>query len=146
MKSANVIKLELSIEANNLKNVAGFMKGLSDPYATISQSYLSTNENKKEILLGRTETIKNSLSPIWTKKFIIDYDISRPSMLNVIIFDEIRKSATDKVIGKLTFPISKLDINYNNIHNMKVISKTLSLEDNQNGSNNGIVTLRFQRG
>ena len=51
--SNKVIKVRLELHAQNLKNVAGFGHGMSDPFAIVT--LISNQPNVKPILLGRTE-------------------------------------------------------------------------------------------
>jgi hypothetical protein len=47
------MKLELSIHAMQLKNVAGALKGTSDPFAVVTA--LATKQGDKPVVLGKTE-------------------------------------------------------------------------------------------
>ena len=47
------MKVELSIHASNLKNVAGLGKGTSDPFAVVTQ--IATVPGSKPLVLGKTE-------------------------------------------------------------------------------------------
>ena len=51
--SNKVIKVRLELHGQNLKNVAGFGHGMSDPFAIVT--LISNQPNVKPILLGRTE-------------------------------------------------------------------------------------------
>ncbi|KAL7551847.1 hypothetical protein ACHAWF_015046 [Thalassiosira exigua] len=64
-------KVQLSLHASQLKNVAGLGKGTSDPLAIVTQ--LATAPGEAPRVLGKTEVIKNTLSPNWTTSFLIDY-------------------------------------------------------------------------
>jgi hypothetical protein len=55
------MKVEFSVYAVALKNVAGTFKGTSDPFAVITS--LATTPGAKANVLGKTEVIKNTLSP-----------------------------------------------------------------------------------
>ena len=135
------IKLELSIEAKKIKNSAGFKKRLTDLYAIVSKQHMNATIHESNLIdLGRTETIENSKSPIWIKRFEIYYTVGQPFMLHITICDEKRKSSNDKRIGSITFPIRNLNIDNNN----KVSIHTMSLNNNDKGDKNGLVTLRFQ--
>ena len=98
------MKVELTIHASKLKNVAGLGKGTSDPYAVVTQ--IATSPGQKPQVIGRTEgagnysisavtlsllscphdhafhpfyvVIKNSLSPNWVKTFVLDYELGTP--------------------------------------------------------------------
>lgn len=49
--------------------------------------------------------IKNTLSPHWTTTFLLDYEFGRPKRVNVGVYDEIRKSKTNKPMGSAVFEI-----------------------------------------
>ena len=69
------MKVKLSISARNLSNVAGRGKGVSDPFAVVTK--LAEFGNNPECM-GRTEVMKNTLHPDWTKVFVFDYELGRP--------------------------------------------------------------------
>jgi len=54
------MKLELSLHASKLKNVAGAFKGTSDPFAVVTQ--IATTRGSKPNILGKTEVFKNNVS------------------------------------------------------------------------------------
>jgi len=99
------MKVELSIHASTLKNVAGAFKGTSDPFAVVTQ--IATARNTKPHVLGKTEVVKNSLSPQWVKVFELDYELGTPCKVAVNIFDEVRKSE-NKSMGSAVFEIGEL--------------------------------------
>jgi hypothetical protein len=47
------MKLEFSLRASNLKNVAGHFKGISDPFAVVTQ--IATIPGSSPKVLGKTE-------------------------------------------------------------------------------------------
>lgn len=66
-------RIQLSVRADGLKNVAsklklGKLSRVSDPYALLSV----TGGPNDGMRLGRTETLRNNLSPDWCRIFIID--------------------------------------------------------------------------
>lgn len=89
------MKVEISLFATKLKNVAGFGKGKSDPYAVVT---LGDNN------LGRTEVYKNSLNPMWKTRFVTEYTRELELTLSVDIFDEIGKGK-DKPMGSAKFEL-----------------------------------------
>lgn len=128
------MKVELTVHASKLANVAGmlpldllrvvsifavsthslllpsspmsgFGKGCSDPYAVVTQ--LSTSSNQKPHVIGKTEVIKNTLSPNWVTSFVLDYELGTPMKVAVQIFDEIRKG-DNKAMGSATFDIGEV--------------------------------------
>jgi len=99
------MKLELSIHASNLKNVAGLGKGTSDPFAVVT--HIATTTASKPAVVGKTEVIKNTLDPQWVKVFLLDYELGTPMKVVVSIFDEVRKG--DNIsMGSAVFDISEL--------------------------------------
>ena len=56
------MKLEISVHALKLKNVAGTFKGTSDPFAILTQ--VATTPGTQPKVLGKTEIIKNNLNPV----------------------------------------------------------------------------------
>ena len=93
-----VEKLQLTLRANQLTNVAGAFKGTSDPYAVVSLLTNNPGEEPVELELDRTEVIKNTLSPAWTTSFAFDYDPSETTRIRVKVFDEVTTGA-DKLMG-----------------------------------------------
>jgi len=49
----STMKLEISLHASKLKNVAGAFKGTSDPYAVVT--HIATTPGSKPEVLGKTE-------------------------------------------------------------------------------------------
>eukprot|EP00522_Entomoneis_paludosa_P012126 CAMPEP_0172447842 /NCGR_PEP_ID=MMETSP1065-20121228/7025_1 /TAXON_ID=265537 /ORGANISM="Amphiprora paludosa, Strain CCMP125" /LENGTH=575 /DNA_ID=CAMNT_0013199213 /DNA_START=83 /DNA_END=1810 /DNA_ORIENTATION=+ len=99
------MKLELSLHASKLKNVAGAFKGISDPFAVCTQ--IATTQGAKPHVLGKTEVFKNNLSPQWVKIFEIDYELGSPVKVAISIYDEVRKSE-NKLMGSAVFDIGEL--------------------------------------
>lgn len=100
-----MVKLELSIEAKNLKNVAGAFKGTSDPFAVVTQ--VATTPDERPRVLGKTEVVKNNLSPHWAKLFTFEYQLGSPASLAINIFDEVQKSE-NKSMGSAVFEVDSL--------------------------------------
>ena len=66
-------RIQLSVRADGLKNVAsklklGKLSKVSDPYALLSV----TGGPHDGARIGRTETLRNHLSPDWCRVFLID--------------------------------------------------------------------------
>lgn len=87
-----VDKLQLTLHASGLKNVAGVGKGISDPYAEVKLIASGSSEDQGQ-LLGRTEVIKNSLSPEWTTSFIFDHSFGKEACIKVSVVDKVRKGS-----------------------------------------------------
>ncbi|GAX21307.1 hypothetical protein FisN_1Lh138 [Fistulifera solaris] len=81
------MKLELSLRAVDLKNVAGLWKGTSDPFCVVTQMSTSSSGAPPQVL-GRSEVIQNTLSPSWTHVFPFDYEMGTIVKLIVTIYDE----------------------------------------------------------
>lgn len=99
------MKVELSLRAMGLKNVAGAFKGTSDPYAVCT--HIATSKGTAPKVLGKTEVIKNTVSPQWTKIFVFDYEFGTPMKVAVSIFDEVRKGE-NKSMGSAVLDVGEL--------------------------------------
>ena len=64
------MRVELSVHATKLKNVAGAFKGCSDPFAVAT--HMPSTPGEKPRVLGKTEVIKsenlNAENQLWEKK------------------------------------------------------------------------------
>jgi hypothetical protein len=92
--------IQISIRATKLPNVAGAFKGTSDPFAVVT--LLPNDRDSKPKILGKTEVIKNSLDPDWTKTFFVDYELGTPVSILIKVFDEVRKGE-NKEMGSGVF-------------------------------------------
>lgn len=99
------MKLNLSLKATKLKNVAGAFKGKSDPFAVVT--LLANDRDAKPRILGKTEVIKNSLDPDWVTTFTLDYELGQPIHVLVKVFDEVRKGE-NKPMGSAVFDIGAI--------------------------------------
>jgi hypothetical protein len=99
------MKLELSLHAAKLKNVAGLGKGTSDPFAVVTM--VGKDRSKKSQVVGKTERIKNTLNPNWVKVFPIEYELGNPCTLVVSIFDEVKKR-DNKSMGSAVFDVGSI--------------------------------------
>lgn len=100
-----MMKVELSLHAKKLKNVAGAFKGTSDPFAVAT--LIATRPGTKPEVLGKTEVIKNDLSPNWVKVFTIDYELGSTTKVAISIFDE-GKNSNHLAMGATTFDIGEV--------------------------------------
>lgn len=105
MNPSESMKLNVSLKATKLKNVAGAFKGKSDPFAVVT--LLANNREAKPRILGKTEVIKNSLDPDWVTTFTIDYELGKPVNILVKIFDEVSKGE-NKSMGSAVFDIGAI--------------------------------------
>jgi len=97
------MKVQLTLYAKNLPNVAGVFKGTSDPYAVVQK----LGEGQTPVNVGKTEVVKNSLDPKWTKRFVIDHDLGRPTHLSIAVYDKITKGE-DKSMGSAMFNVGNI--------------------------------------
>lgn len=105
--SNKITKVQLTLYATKLKNVAGAFNGKSDPYAVVTLLSADPNGEQPRIL-GQTEVIKNNLSPIWIKKFDVDFMLGKPPRVNVGIYDEVKKAKHNKPMGSAVFDIGEV--------------------------------------
>lgn len=87
------MKVQLSLESENLKNVAKrrlFFRKKSCPFAVV---LLHPPDGGPADILGKTEVVEYELSPKWHTQFVINYDPRYQTYINVFIFD---KSTTDQ--------------------------------------------------
>lgn len=95
------MRVHFSIECKFLKNVAGRLRARSDPYAIVEM---------EGICVGQTETIKNDLSPFFTKVFIVEGHEARPGQyVQVAIFDDnSSRNREDVEMGRALFELSSV--------------------------------------
>jgi len=84
--------------------VAGLGKGKSDPFAVVTK--LAEGASRPEVL-GKTEVIKNTLKPDWTKVFVFDYQLGHPVHIAISIYDEVRKGS-NKLMGSAKFELGAI--------------------------------------
>ena len=108
MQSNKQNKVQISLWASKLTNVAGFGKGTSDPYAVVT--LLSGSSSERPRVLGRTEVIKNDLSPSWTTTFTTEFVFGKETRINVGVFDEIQKNnmTSSKSMGSAQFELGEI--------------------------------------
>ena len=83
-----------------------FAIGTSDPYAVVT--LLASDAKSKPTVLGKTEVIKNNLSPSFVKRFVLDYEFGQLTHFTITIFDAIRKSKEDKLMGSAMFEVGSI--------------------------------------
>lgn len=93
------MKVELSLYALKLKNVAGFAHGTSNPFAIVS---LLTKGVPPRVL-GQTEVVENTLSPNWVKVFVFDYELGTPCEVACAVHDK----QSGNHMGSATFDIGQ---------------------------------------
>jgi len=99
------MKLELSLHASNLKNVAGAFRGTSDPFAVVTK--LASSPGSVAEVIARTEVVKNSLSPQWVQLVPLDYELGTPLKLAITIFDENSKRK-NTTMGSAVFEVGEV--------------------------------------
>mmetsp|Transcript_37387 Transcript_37387/g.73315 ORF Transcript_37387/g.73315 Transcript_37387/m.73315 type:complete len:1124 (+) Transcript_37387:73-3444(+) len=99
------IKTQLSLQALRLKNVSGFLK-ISDPYAVVSKFH-PQKQGEKPQKLGRTEVIKNDLSPKWSSVISLDWNFGEDFFIRVDVYDKMKKSE-DRFMGYCEFNFSTI--------------------------------------
>ncbi|XP_069980599.1 copine-8 isoform X2 [Penaeus vannamei] len=82
-------KVELSVSAKDLKNKDVMSK--SDPVCVI---YMKETGQDRFYEIGRTEMVKDSLSPQWMRKFEVDYRFEERQVLKFAVFDWDNKSTS----------------------------------------------------
>lgn len=75
-------QIEMTVSCRNLLNKDILSK--SDPYCLV---LMKDSWQEKFFELGRTETIQDSLSPEWVKKFIIDYNFEIVQRIRFEVWD-----------------------------------------------------------
>jgi Ca2+-dependent lipid-binding protein len=102
------MKIELSLHATNLKNVAGILKGTSDPFCTVTKiGDNAAGESKSSMVLGKSEVIQNNLNPDWAHVFVVDdYHQHQPPPMKIAvsIFDKV-PNGNDISMGSVIFDI-----------------------------------------
>ena len=93
--------IQVSLRASDLKNKAG-MFGTSDPMAVV---HIVQGDDDKR-LLGKTEIVKNSLSPKWIDTFLVEYDPSENTAITVSVYD--KEETSDKLMGSALFEFSNV--------------------------------------
>lgn len=77
-------RIELYLSCRNLKDLDVFSK--SDPYVKVS--YKRDFTQNKYAVLGRTETVKNSVNPNFSKNFLIDYVFESRQDIRFDVYDD----------------------------------------------------------
>lgn len=96
------MRAQLSLKAENLKNVGRAFQ-VSDPYAIVT----ITGGPKEGTVVGRTETIQNTLSPTWAKVMFVDIDpgLFMPFRVSVYDYNEKRD---DMLMAEANFEMSEV--------------------------------------
>lgn len=71
----------------------------SDPFCVVTKLAEGAS---RPVVLGKTEVIKNTLSPDWTKVFVFDFELGHPVHIAISVYDEVRKGS-NKAMGSAKF-------------------------------------------
>ena len=97
------MKLQLSVFAEGLSGFGGNL------FAVVAQIHSETN--KKPTPIGKTEVIKNTAEPDWTKVFILeDFELGKPMYILITIRDKNAQSnlGANKGVGSAKFEIGSI--------------------------------------
>ena len=99
MQSDKQSKVRISLWASQLP------KG-SDPYAVITL----ISDSSKNVVLGKTEVIKNDLNPSWTTTFTTDFEFGKEIKFDVEIFHDFQKNnaTSSSSMGSAQFEIGDI--------------------------------------
>lgn len=97
------VQLKLSLEASELKKSK--VKGVPDTYAVVS-ILPPKNSRKQEQVIGRTEIVKSSYAPQWTKDLDFEYVKGSKQYLNVGIYQS--KKGKELPICSEIFEVSEM--------------------------------------
>ena len=73
----------------------------SDPFCVVTKLAEGASQ---PVVLGKTEVIKNTLSPDWTKVFVFNYELGHPVYIAISVYDEVRKGS-NKAMGSAKFEL-----------------------------------------
>jgi hypothetical protein len=73
----------------------------SDPFCVVTKLAEGAS---RPVVLGKTEVIKNTLSPDWTKVFVFDFELGHPVHIAISVYDEVRKGS-NKAMGSAKFEL-----------------------------------------
>ena len=68
---------------------------------------IASQAGQKPQVLGKTEVIKNDLSPNWVSVFTLDYELGSTTKLAVSVFDEVRKGE-NLSMGSCVFDLAEV--------------------------------------
>jgi len=97
------MKVELSLHATGLKDVAFGPKVKADPFAVVTK--LSSTSADKPVVLGKTEVIENTVNPEWVKVFVVEYELGEPTKLVVSIY---HGKESSKSMGSAVFDLGDI--------------------------------------
>ena len=74
--------VELSLCCENLRNLDVLSK--SDPFCVV---YFKDSPNAEYLEVGRTETLQDTLNPVWEKKIMLEYNFEKRQFLKFCVYD-----------------------------------------------------------
>eukprot|EP00934_Nitzschia_sp_Nitz4_P009005 Nitzschia sp. Nitz4//scaffold60_size111251//75778//78153//NITZ4_004156-RA/size111251-augustus-gene-0.115-mRNA-1//1//CDS//3329555591//8995//frame0 len=115
-------RLQLSLSAKGLKNLAGIM-AKSDPFAVVTVR--GDNPDNKPEVVGRTDVVFNNLNPVWATIIFLDgYKFGVPFYIEIGVFDFDAKQAGT----------SERELQLNDAHtNLNIVSDASSRRLLRNG-------------
>lgn len=122
---STTMKLRLSCWAENLPKQHLLGSGLPDCFAVVTLLH----KDVKPTVLGRTEVIRKTNSPDFTKTFVLDYELGHPVHLVISLYNDAGKN--NNSIGSTAFEVSSI------LGNAGVVAKELK--------NGGIVAARLEQ-
>jgi len=100
-------KLQVLLHAENLKK-SGFAKGAPDTYAVLSVLPDNIkNPNDKPKVIGRTDSVKSSCNPQWTKPLFLHYEKGSKVYVNVGLYNPVKKGK-DLSISSAIFEVGEI--------------------------------------
>lgn len=91
-----LIPIRLTLRAKDLPNDGGGLFGVIDPYAVVYFKAVGDDDVEE---LGRTEVIKNNVSPTWISSFSFDFNLGKPASILVKIYDENSSDEDEYICG-----------------------------------------------
>lgn len=103
----------LSVYAINLPNIAKagiFNREVIDPYAVVKLNSTDDDGNTEVSVLGRTETIFNTMRPVWVESFDIHYDpvTSAGEIITVDVFHDTEGENDIKILEGIKFELDDI--------------------------------------
>lgn len=93
-------EIQISLTAEDLTNTGTF--STADPMAVVKLVV----EDEDPVVLGKTEVVKNELSPKWMRTFVIDYDPEMQTAISVQVYD--KEEDSDNKMGGTFFDIGNI--------------------------------------
>lgn len=100
-----VERVRLTLQAHRLKNVAGAFS-VSNPYAVLT--LLAPDNSVKPKIIGKTDVIQNSLNPVWTTAFYLDFQFGKTTNIHVRVYDSNPKKEDAIMISGCIFEVGAI--------------------------------------